>query len=146
MISTPPARPKPRPDVNPHHYHRNNRSPPSVSTGLDVHGRGRPRLASGRSTALCRRLSPVNALPRLRSTCSRPKPRTKGRAPRIRNTLRKRFNALQALAIREFGKELLQEMHSLFSPKNYQPPLRRAPETRPVPRKDGFIPGTKLEM
>ena len=58
------------------------------------------------------------------------------------NTLRKRFNALQALAIREFGKELLQEVLHSFSPKNYQPPaLRPEPQEKPVevPRRTGFI-------
>ncbi len=34
------------------------------------------------------------------------------------NTLRQRFNALQELAIREFGKESLQEVLRSLSPKN----------------------------
>jgi hypothetical protein len=38
------------------------------------------------------------------------------------NTLRQRFNALQELAIREFGKESLQEVLQSFSTKNYRPP------------------------
>ena len=38
------------------------------------------------------------------------------------NTLRQRFNALQEMAIREFGKESLQEALQSFSPKNYRPP------------------------
>ena len=38
------------------------------------------------------------------------------------NALRQRFNALQELAIREFGKGSLLEVLNSFSPKNYQPP------------------------
>ena len=60
---------------------------------------------------------------------------------------RKRFNALQALAIREFGKELLQEEYCTFSPKNYQPPaLRPEPQEKPVPKfpeRTGFDPGNQ---
>lgn len=62
------------------------------------------------------------------------------------NTLRQRFNALQELAIREFGKESLQEILRSFSPKNYRPPALR-PELREkpvkVPRKDWIYPGNQ---
>lgn len=59
------------------------------------------------------------------------------------NTLRQRFNALQELAIREFGKESLQEILQSFSPKNYRPPaLRPEPQKKPVevPRKVWIYP------
>ena len=62
------------------------------------------------------------------------------------NTLRQRFNALQELAIREFGKESLQEVLQSFSPKNYRPPaLRPEPQEKPVeaPRKDWIYPGNQ---
>ena len=92
-----------------------------VSTGLDV-----PEVEDARDWpedreidgTLCRRLSP-EYFAWLRSHAHGPS-RAQGRksSPRMhRNTLRKRFNALQALAIREFGKELLQEGTALFSPE-----------------------------
>ena len=59
------------------------------------------------------------------------------------NTLRQRFNALQELAIREFGKESLQDVLQSFSPKNYRPPaLRPEPQKKPVevPRKVWIYP------
>ena len=137
----------------PHHYHRNNRSPPSMSPPgsmftkvEDARDWPEDREIDG---TLCRRLSP-EYFAWLRSACSRPKPRTRPESsPRMPGTLRKRFNALQALAIREFGKELLQEVLHSFSPKNYQPPaLRPEPQGNPskFPERTGFIPEPSLEM
>jgi len=60
------------------------------------------------------------------------------------NTLRQRFNALQELAIREFGKESLLEVLRSFSPKSYSPPvLRPIPkrQSSDIPGKDWMYPG-----
>ena len=62
------------------------------------------------------------------------------------NTLRQRFNALQELAILEFGKESLQEVLQSFSPKNYRPPaLRPEAQEKPVEvdTKDWIYPGNQ---
>ena len=141
-----------RPDAEPHHYPPQQPQPAIyVSTGLDVHevedARDWPEDREIDGT-LCRRLSPEYFAWLRSCTCSRPKPRTRPKAPEDAwNTLRKRFNALQALAIREFGKELPAGT-ALFFPEELSTTRAssRAPWRNPSKpyRKTGFIPGTKL--
>ena len=82
---------------------------------------------------LCRRLSP-EYFAWLRSRMLTAQAAHKaGKLPEDAwNTLRKRFNALQALAIREFGKELLQEVLHSFSRRtiNHRASSRAPGETR----------------
>ena len=76
---------KPRPDVNPHHYHRNNRSPPSMSPPGSMFTRSRTPatgLKTGRSTARCVAACHLNTLPGYVPACSRPKPPQGRKAPR----------------------------------------------------------------
>ena len=121
-------------------------SPPeSTSTRLRTPATG---LKTGRSTARCVAVCRLNTLPGYVPAWSPPKAAHKaGKLPEDAwNTLRKRFNALQELAIREFGKESLQEVLQSFSPKNYRPPaLRPEPQDKPVdvPRKDWIYPGNQ---
>ena len=122
-----------------------------VSTGLDVHevedARDWPEDREIDGT-LCRRLSP-EYFAWLRSRMLTAQAAHKaGKLPEDAwNTLRKRFNALQALAIREFGKELLQEVLHSFSRRTINHP-RFVPSPRrnlsKFPERTGFIPGTKL--
>jgi hypothetical protein len=142
---------KPRPDVKPHYYHRNHRSPPSMSPPgstfykiEDARDWPEDREIDG---TLCRRLSPEYfAWLRSRMVTAQAAHKA-GKLPEDAwNTLRQRFNALQELAIREFGKESLQEVLQSFSPKNYRPPaLRPEPQEKPVeaPRKDWIYPGNQ---
>ena len=119
-----------------------------VSTGLDVHEIEDARdWSEDREIAgtPCRRLSP-EYFAWLRSRMLTAQAAHKaGKLPEDAwNTLRRRFNALQELAIREFGKESLQEVLHSFSPKNYRPPaLRPQQQEKPaeVPRKDWIYPG-----
>lgn len=122
-----------------------------VSTGLDIHdiedARDWPEDREIDGT-LCRRLSP-EYFAWLRSRMLTAQAAHKaGKLPEDAwNTLRQRFNAMQELSIREFGKEHLQEVLQSFSPKNYQPPRfvpspRRNPSK--FPERTGFIPRTKL--
>jgi hypothetical protein len=121
-----------------------------ISTGLDVHeiedARDWPEDKDIDGT-LCRRLSP-EYFSWLRSRMVTAQAAHKaGKLPEDAwNTLRQRFNALQELAIREFGKESLQEVLHSFSPKNYRPPaLRPELQEKPVevPRKDWIYPGNQ---
>jgi len=130
-----------------------------VSTGLDVHEiddvRDWPEDVEI-DGMLCRRLSPEYfAWLRSRMVTAQVAHKA-GKLPEDAwNTLRQRFNTLQELAIREFGKESLQEILRPFSPKNYRPPALR-PELKenpvevprkdwiyPVPRKDWIYPGNQ---
>ena len=64
----------------PHHYHRNNRSPPSMSPPGSMFTRSRTPatgLKTGRSTARCVAACRLNTLPGYVPACSRPKPRTR---------------------------------------------------------------------
>ena len=121
-----------------------------VSTGLDVHeiedACDWPEDMEIDGT-LCRRLSPEYfAWLRSRMVTAQAAHKA-GKLPEDAwNTLRQRFNALQELAIREFGKDSLQELLQSFSPKNYRPPaLRPEPQEKPVeaPRKDWIYPGNQ---
>jgi len=119
-----------------------------VSTGLDVHeiedARDWPEDREIDGT-LCRRLSPeFLAWLRCRMVTAQAAHKA-GKLPvDAWNTRWQRFNALQELAIREFGKESLQEVLQSFSPKNYRPPtLHPEPQEKPVevPREDWIYPG-----
>jgi len=121
-----------------------------VSTGLDIHdiedARDWPEDREINGT-LCRRLSP-EYFTWLRSRMLTAQAAHKaGKLPEDAwNKLRQRFNAMQELSIREFGKEHLQEVLQSFSPKNYQPPaLRPESQEKPVevPRKDWIYPGNQ---
>jgi hypothetical protein len=121
-----------------------------VSTGLDIHdiedARDWPEDREIDGT-LCRRLSPEYfAWLRSRMVTAQAAHKA-GKLPEDAwNTLRQRFNALQELAIREFGKESLQEVLQSFSSKNYQPPaLRPESQVKPVevPKKDWIYPGNQ---
>ena len=97
-----------------------------VSTGLDVHeiedARDWPEDTEVNGT-LCRRLSPEYfAWLRSRMVTAQAAHKAGKLPDDAWNTLRQRFNALQELAIREFGKESLQEILQSFSPKNYRQP------------------------
>jgi len=101
-----------------------------VSTGLDVHeiedARDCPEDREIDGT-LCRRLSPEYfAWLRSRMVTAQAAHKAGKLPDDAWNTLRQRFNALQELAIREFGKESLQEVLQFFSPKNYRPPALRS--------------------
>ena len=106
-----------------------------VSTGLDIHeiedARDWPEDMEIDGT-LCRRLSPEYfAWLRSRMVTAQTAHKA-GKLPEDAwNTLRQRFNAMQELSIREFGKEHLQEVLQSFSPKNYRPPaLRPEPQEK----------------
>ena len=104
-----------------------------VSTGLDVHevedARDWPEDREIDGT-LCRRLSPEYfAWLRSRMVTAQAAHKA-GKLPEDAwNTLRRRFNALQELAIREFGKEHLQEV-PIFSRRTTGHRPSRAHKTR----------------
>ena len=100
-----------------------------VSTGLDVH-----KIENASDwpedwevdDTICRRLSPEYfAWLRSRMVMAQAAHKAGKLSDEVWNTLRQRFNALQELAIREFGKESLQEVLRSFSSKNYRPPAPR---------------------